>query len=229
MNAARFAWFAAAILLAGCAAGKSGPGFRLENLAKSDIDFVADGHIRAQEAHLRELTIKLYKRNPAELKKKAGASLDKRLTQLFARPGELLFDELGGKQSADAMLLGFEPDYKGDRVFAVMAGLTDMIRRSYGYKQEFFMLDELDQQKLFNSARNIEVLVWRLAQRRGVGGQPLLLTNEIGEQGSNLSFERLFGKMIALQDMLAQITADKTNRSITKVIQNTATMVFLPI
>ena len=222
---------ALALLLAGCAAvqgGQGGKGFRLENLAKSDIDFVVDGTIRAQESHLRELTIKLYRRNPAELRKH-NTSLDKRLEQLFARPGELLFDELQGKQSVEAMLLGFDPAYRGDRVFAVMAGLVDMIRRSYGYKQEFFFLDELDQQKLYNSARNIEVLVWRFGHRRDAGGEPYLLTNEVSGEVSNLSFERLFGKMIALQDMLAQITADKTNRSITKVIQNTATMVFLPI
>lgn len=229
MRVLRVALLGCAIVLTGCATGGGSSGFRLENLAKSDIDFVIDGSIRAQEDHLRELTIKLYKRNPAELRKHAGATLEKRLAQLFARPGELLFDELEGKQSVEAMLLGFEPAYQGDRVFAVMAGLTDMIRRSYEYKQEFFILDELDQQKLYNSARNIEVLVWRLGHRRDADGRAWLLTNELSEQGSNLSFERLFGKMIALQDMLAQITADKTNRSITKVIQNTATMVFLPI
>ncbi|MGH8530104.1 MAG: hypothetical protein ACRETN_09755 [Nevskiales bacterium] len=217
------------MLLTACAAQSGGRGFRVENLAKSDIDFVVDSHIRAQESHLRELTIKLYRRNPAELKKKAGATLDSRLAQLFARPGELILDELQGKQTIEAMLLGFEENYSGDRVFAIMAGLTDMLRRSCNYKQEFFLLDELDQQKLYNSARNIEVLVWRIGHRRDPQGKVYLLTNEIGDDASNLSFERLFGKMIALQDMLAQITADTTNRSITKVLHNAATMVFLPI
>ncbi len=228
MSARSLLWVSL-VLLTACAAQNGGRGFRVENLAKSDIDFVVDSHIRVQESHLRELTIKLYKRNPAELKKRAGATLNSRLAQLFARPGELIFDELQGKQSVAAMLLGFDEGYAGDRVFAIMAGLTDMIRRSCNYKQEFFLLDELDQQKLYNSARNIEVLIWRIDHRRDPLGKVYLLTNEISDDASNLSFERLFGKMIALQDMLAQITADTTNRSITKAIHNAATMVFLPI
>ncbi len=229
MKQLRFLLPAVVVGLSACATQPNQGGFRIQQLAKSDIDFVVDSHIRAQESHLRALAIKLYKRNPAELGKQPGKTLNARLEQLFGRPGELIFDELGGRQSVEAMLLGFDDQYTGDRVFAIMAGLTDMTRRSYNYKREFFMFDELDQQKLYNSARNIEVLVWRLGQRRNPQGQLYLLTNELNEEASNLSFERLFGKMIALQDMLAQITADKTNRSITKVIQNTATMVFLPI
>ena len=45
----------------------------------------------------------------------------------------------------------------------------------------------------------------------------------------NLSFERLFGKMIALQDMMAEITANSGNRTINRVVQGAATMIFLPI
>lgn len=214
--------------LAGCAATPDGPKFRVQNLAKSDIDFVVDAHIRAQEALLRELALKLYRRNPAELRKNSRNTLESRLAQL-QQPGELIFSELDGKLRVDAMLLGLDEGYVGDRVFAVMAGLTDMLRLTWNYKREFFLLDELDQQKLYNSARNVEVLVWRLKQRRGVGGQPLLLTNETVGEVENLSFERLFGKMIALQDLLAQVTSEKTNRSISTVIQRGASMIFLPI
>ena len=38
-------------------------------IAKSDIDNVLDVHIKQSQALLRELMIKLYKRNPRELKK----------------------------------------------------------------------------------------------------------------------------------------------------------------
>lgn len=46
---------------------------------------------------------------------------------------------------------------------------------------------------------------------------------------ANISYERLFGKMIAMQDTMAVIVAGKTNRTISKVIQRMATAVFLPI
>jgi hypothetical protein len=44
----------------------------------------------------------------------------------------------------------------------------------------------------------------------------------------NLSFERLFGKMINAQDMMAQIMADRSNRTIKNVIQTLVTA-FIPI
>lgn len=223
-----------ALALAACAGGQ----FRPQTLAKTDIDLVADRSIAILERQLRELTIKLYRRNPRELQKRRGATLDARLHQLFSQPGELSFGELDNRQSTDAIRLAFDENYTGDRVFAVMAGLTDMLRRSYGYKAEYFVLDELDQQKLYNSARNVEILVWRLSQRRDSKGQLFLLTNEIspsttlrtGETGvDNLSFERLFGKMIAVQDLMAEITADSTQRTINRVVQGVASMIFLPI
>lgn len=218
---------AAVLMLAGCATGE----FRPQNIAKTEIDQVTDLAIRAQEVQLRALAVKLYRRNPRELRKQPGHTIETRLTQLFGQPGELRFDELGGRQGVDAMQLAFDDRHTGDRVFALMAGLTDMLRRSYNYKAEYFALDDLDQQKLYNSARNIEVLVWRLSHRRDAHGTPFLLTNEMGGEGQpdNLSFERLFGKMIALQDMMAEITADRGNRTINRVVQGAATMIFLPI
>lgn len=217
------------LTLTGCASNGRQEHFQLKQLAKSDIDFVVDSNIQSLHAYLYDLTCKLYARNPGELRKLPGRSLEGRLDQLFKYPGPLVFDELGRKQSTDAILLGLDPAYAGDRVFAVMAGLTDMLRRSYNYKNEYFMLDELDQQKLYNSARNIEVLVWRLNHRQGSNGRPWLLTNDVNERAGNLSFERLFGKMIALQDNMARITAQKNNRSITMIVQRAATWVFLPI
>jgi hypothetical protein len=44
----------------------------------------------------------------------------------------------------------------------------------------------------------------------------------------NLSFERLFGKLIALQDMMARIAGDAGNRRVTKAV-HTATSVFIPL
>ncbi|SHI97603.1 hypothetical protein SAMN02745165_01304 [Malonomonas rubra DSM 5091] len=202
---------------------------QLKNLLKSDIDMVVDAHLHRSEELLQELTGKLYRRNPDELKKVAGATIESRLQQLFSADRNVQFEELEYNRGVAAILPALEVDYAGDRVFAIMVGLTSMIRSAYNDQPEFFMLDSLEPQKLYNCARNIEVLVWRLKSRLGPDGRPLLLTNSLPEEESNLSFERLFGKLIAHQDLLAQVSAEKWNRVINQVVHGAATAVFLPV
>ena len=90
------------------------------------------------------------------------------------------------------------------------------------------MLDDLDPQKLYNSARNLEIAAWKLANARDAAGALLLLSNETA-QPANLSFEREFGKMIGNLDLLSRLIADKGNRTIARVAQSVATAVFLPV
>lgn len=212
------------LLLAGCGDLR----FRPQNLVKSDIDLVADLHYRETQNLLRELTVKLYKRNPGQLRRGPGYSVEQRLDQLFSQVGYVPYKELSFARGTDALELALSPDYRGDRVMAVMAGLNGMIRHAYGYKDEFFMFDELDQQKLYDSARNVEILVWRLA-RSGGKKEPLLLTNSLPGEPANLSFERLFGKLIASQDMMAGVVALKNERLINRTAQNVAALVFFPL
>ncbi len=203
--------------------------FRPADLFKTEIDFVADAHLHFSAEILDDLLTKLYLRNPVQLQRAPGRpSIAQRREQLFAESGRLVFDELGGREEIDAILLGLDADWQGDRIFAVMTGLTGMLRRSYNYESEFFVLSELDHQRLYNSARNVEILVWRLSQRRDESGDLLILTNSAQDESRNLSFERLFGKLIAIQDLLAKITANRTNRTITRLAQSVATAAFLP-
>ena len=212
------------ILLSAC----SSSAVRLQNLAKSDINMVADSHIRQSNELLRTLIVKLYKRNPRELNKTPGQTIAGRLAQIFADPASLQFKELEMRQSIDAILLSFDENYSGDRVFALGVGMRGMLYKAYSEQSELFLFDQLDAQKLYNSARNIEIIAWRLAHRRTSQGELFLLTNSI-EKPVNLSFERLFGKMIALQDMMATITADRTERTINKIVHSIASAVFLPV
>ena len=93
--------------------------------------------------------------------------------------------------AADAIVLALKPEFAGDRVFAFGVGLASMVFISYNEKTEFYLTDTLDPQKLYNSARNIEVAAWKLANARGARGEPLLLSNEAGADVVNLSFERV--------------------------------------
>ncbi len=211
-----------ATLLSGCG------GYQLKNLAKSDIDLVADEFIRETRRLTRELVIKLYARNPVELAKVPGMTLERRLQMLHDSPARLVFDELSGRQEIAAMEVVFNPDFQGDRVFALAAGLGGMLRRSYDYRRESYMPGSLDAEALATSARNIEILVWRLKHTRHANGEPFLITSEYDGRTDNLSFERLFGKLIALQDMMSTIADDAGDRRVTRVIY-TASSVFIPL
>jgi hypothetical protein len=190
--------------------------YQLSNIAKSSLDVTAEFHQQASQLSLRTLAEKLYKRNPRELKK-SGLSLSARLTQLLSDP-------LPTTQAQSTLLLAFQPDYTDDRVYAYMRGLTAMINAAYNNQTEFYVIDQLDPQKLYNSARNIEVAAWKLNTSKDANNTPYLLANEL----DNYSFEREFGKLIANQDILARIVADRTNRSINWFAQTAGRMVFLP-
>ena len=118
-------------ILSGCSAVQN---FQIKNIAKTDIDDVTEIHLAQVNNLLKELTIKLYKKNPDELRKIEGSTIDSRLNDIFACPSEINHEELDSKEAVDSILLGFEPDFQGDRVFAVMYGLYTMIHKSYNSK-----------------------------------------------------------------------------------------------
>lgn len=199
-------------------------------IAKSDIDNVLDVHIRASQRLLKELMLKLYKRNPRELEKSALKLPQEHIVRLFELKHNWNFPELEGKYDVDIIEMTFNNEYKGDRVFSFIAGLMSMIMKSYNYKSEFYMFDSVDPQKLYNCARNIEIAVWKLGHNVDAGGELFLYSNSLPEETiSNLSYERLFGKLVATQDNIATIIANKNNRTITSVIQKMASAIFLPI
>jgi hypothetical protein len=198
----------------------------LNSLAKTDIDMIADTSQREMNRLMEELLEKLYRRNPHELDKASGMSIGQRQNQIFDTPGRLIFKELNNKQGTAALNLAFDPQYQGDRVFALMAGLVGMVRSAYNWQDEQFMFDSLNAQELFNCARNIEVLAWRLSNSRDAGGKLLLLSNSQPGEKENLVYERIFGKMIAVQDMMAFTVAGKWERGINSVVKNA---VFLPM
>jgi hypothetical protein len=203
--------------------------FRASDLAKSDIDLVTEVSARESLGSARLLMEKLYRRNPRELRKGNSPTMEAALARAFDPRAAFRFVELDYVQGSDAIVLALKPEYAGDRVFAFGVGLASMILLSYNGKTEFYLTDTLDAQKLYNCARNIEIAAWKLANAHDARGEPLILSNEIVGDMRNLSFEREFGKMIAYQDVMAQVAAQRTNRTIRRVVQSLATAVFLPI
>ena len=203
-------------------------GYEIKNLAKSDIDLVADEFINETRVAVRELVVKLYKRNPAQLKKNPGMTVKGRLAQLKVQRHELDFRELNGQQGIHAMNMAFNPGFRGDRVFALVVGLGGMLREAYGYKAEMFLTDQLEPEVLLASARNVEVLLWKLKNARKPNGEHYLITHEYQGVVDNLSFERLFGRIIILQKMMARIAGDSDDRTVTGAV-HAISKVFLPL
>ena len=201
------------------------PNNDLSYLAKSDIDTVADIHLRQVDQYLKELTYKLYRRNPRHCDG-GTAHIEQCVTRLFNPHTNR---KLAINKAITNIELSFDNKFTGDRVGNFVLGLRSMIHRAYSDKTEFFFFDELDPQKLYNSARNIEIAIWRLSNYRDDNGKLFLLTNGLNTQVKNLSFERLFGKLVATQDTIAAIIAESSRRRIKNVIQRLATAVFLPI
>jgi len=192
-------------------------------LAKSDIDTVTDINLQNSLKHLRALAKKLYLRNPKELSKSGFKSANDAIKHIFSSANS------SSKQNTHYLELAFDENFSGDRVYNLIKGMKNMIMASYENKSEFFMFDELDPQKLYNCARNMEIVAWKLNTARKSGGQLLILSNSMDGPVKNMSYERLFGKLIAQQDMMALIVSEKTNRSIKRIVQTLASAVFLPI
>ena len=203
-------------------------GYEIKNLAKTDVDLVADEFIAESRALVLELVIKLYRRNPDQLAKNPGMTIERRLSQLVAKRRELQFEELDYRHGIEAMSLAFDPDYRGDRVFALAVGLGGMMRQAYGYKPELFIYDSLNPEALRTSARNVEVLLWKLKNKRKPDGSFYLISHEYRGTVDNLSFERLFGKLIVLQDMMARIAGDADDRAITGAV-HAVSKAFIPL
>ncbi len=200
----------------------------LNQLGKSDFDRMADVEMRENTESLKALMVKLYKRNPKELRKTTSSPLEKMVNWVFDGDHDWKFESIQNKQELDAIFLAFNPEYEGDRVLPFIVGLQTMLIKAHGGKTEFYLQDNIDPQKIYNAARNVEIAAWKLSNARDASGNLFLLTNEINEKERNLSFEREFGKIVGRTDLFAIALAEKSQRFITRIIQNLATAAFLP-
>lgn len=221
------------VFVAACAT-KLGAGGKTETvvdaryLAKTDVDRIIDTVRGEVLAGLRRFADKLYRRNPREWKKGGQPGVEAAVARIFSSR-RLDFPELEGRREGAAAMLAFREDYAGDRVLALMAGLVAMVHAAFEDKDDFYLLDDLNEQKLYNCARNLEIAMWKLASAKSASGELLLLSNELDPNNRNLSFEREFGRIVGLLDLLAKVVADKHGRAVSRITQNIASAVFLPV
>jgi hypothetical protein len=202
--------------------------FDISTVAKSDGDMVIEINLAQSQRYLHALARKLYARNPNQLRRSRFSSQEMAVNALVGPRRLDHYPGLAGKRSAQAIGLAFDETYSGDRVAAFVFGMHSMLMDAYDGKQDFYVFDVLDPQKLYFLARNFEIAFWKLRHDRDAYGQVFLLSNSL-EGNGNLSFERLAGKLIALQDLMAKVVADGSNRQIKNVIQRVTSAVFFPI
>ena len=200
----------------------------INQFGKSDFDRMADYEIRENIESLKILMLKFYKKNPNQLKKSTSDNAEKMTNWVFNGDHNWKFRKINNAQDIDALDQVFDDDFKGDRVLSLITGLYTMLIKAHGNKKEFYIFDSLDPQKIYNASRNIEIIVWKLTSKKNKEGKPYLLSNEINSSETNLSFEREFGKMIGRTDYFAFTLSEKTERAVTRAIQNFTTGIFLP-
>lgn len=226
----KFAWLLFCLPLVLCAGCKPTPPVnghvvpeaRLTKgqLIQSDTNRMANLEIRDNLDALYQLMDKLYKRNPSEWKK--GGISKREEAESRVRNAVDHHTPLPGLEArgTKAMQLALDPAFTGDRVATLVFGMGDMLITAHGGKRVQYLIDGLDAQRVYNAARNIEITMWLLAQRKDSAGQPLLVSNAMTEQDQNLSFERLFGGIIGRTDLMAEFTAEKYRRSVIDYAQS---------
>lgn len=204
--------------------------FSLKELAKGDVDTVVEIHQQEIIGSLRTLTLKLYRRNPKEWRKSGFTSAESATEAMFKPLAHWHLSPQKNLPWETVLLDPWRADFTGDRVKTLMNGLLAIHMAAFNHRTEFYLLTEVDAQKLYNAARNTEAVLWKLSNARNAQGELILLTNSMDAVGiANLSFEREYGKLIGIQDTLARIIEDKSNRAIRFGVVNVASMVFLPI
>lgn len=198
-------------------------------LGKTDFDRMADHEIRENIQSLRSLMIKLYKRNPVELKKSTSEDAEKMVNWVFNGNHNWNFEAINNVQGNEAIYLTFNEDFKGDRVLPFIVGIYTMLIKAHGGKKEFYLFDSIDPQLLYNASRNVEIAAWKLSNTKDASGRLFLVANEINAKENNLSFEREFGKIIGRTDFIAFTLSEKMERSIARIIQNLTTGILIPI
>jgi hypothetical protein len=201
-------------------------------IGQSDTNRIATIAMRDNLNSLYLLMEKLYRRNPAEWKKTAANREESMRRVREAIEQRQPWPGLQGQRDIKALSLALSPDFNGDRVAAFIYGSADMIIAAHGGKTEFFLVDSLDAQHIYNAARNIEIAVWLLASRRNATGSVLLLSDDIAENGRNLSFEREFGKIVGRLDLLAEFVTEKYRRAGINYVQSLfggSFLQFLPV
>ncbi|MDQ7984041.1 hypothetical protein QYS36_03705 [Pseudomonas sp. G34] len=226
-----------AVGLSGCIRNQANGAFASNSMAASPgelfqthSDRMATIGMRSNLNSLYRLMDKLYQRNPREWRKTGLASRAVALQAVQqaieqGRPPPAL----AGRQDIVALSYALSPEFQGDRVGAFIYAIGSMLITAHGGRTQFYITDTIDAQFVHNAARNIEKATWLLATRRDAQGNPLLLSNELSDNGRNLSFAVEFGKIVARLDYLSDVLDERYRRIGVNYAHSLLFLNFLPV
>jgi hypothetical protein len=201
-----------------------------QEFLQTSVDRMATLSMHDNLQSLYLLMSKLYLRNPEELRKSGfldARSAEKQVRLAIEQQQPL--PTLGGRKDLAALGYAMSPEFLGDRVGAFIYAIGSMLVTAHGNRLEFYMTDAIDPRFVSNAARNIEKATWMLSQRQNKDGTLLLFSNEISEEGSNLSFAVEFGKIVARLDLLTQMLDERYRRIGLNYAQSLLFLNFLPV
>jgi hypothetical protein len=201
-----------------------------QEFLQTSVDRMATLAMRDNLSSLYRLQAKLYLRNPDELRKSGFLNIHAAVKQVrMAIEQQQPLPVLGGRKDLAALSYAMSPEFLGDRVGAFIYAIGSMLVTAHGNRTEFYMTDAINPTFVHNAARNIEKATWILSQRQNTAGQPLLFSNEISEEGSNLSFATEFGKIVARLDLITQMLDERYRRIGLNYAQSLLFLNFLPV
>lgn len=207
---------ALAASLAGCGMTRStqrAESYANQEWLQSGANRIANLAVRDNLESVRRVQLSLYKRNPREWRKWAASqeAAAKRVWDDAINGASM--QQLNGATGIDAVRFAFDPNFQGDRVAALVVGWVSMLKQANGNTWSQTMIDGVDAENAFRTARNVEISLWLLYARRDAKDQPVLLSTEISDQGRNLVVDRELSKVVARLDLLAAQADEKYRRA----------------
>ncbi len=179
-----------------------------KELVQSDVNRMATIAMADNLEALSQLASRLYDHNPSQLKK---SGLDKNAA--IARLNNAIksrtpWKNLGEKRALDAVALSLSPGFKGDRVAAFVYAASDIFIQAQGDRVEFYLLNGLDAQKLYNAARDVDKASQWLTTKNNPKIYALAMSNEDAKY-----YDKVFGKIIGRLDTLEEFVTEKYRRA----------------
>ncbi|WP_253252446.1 hypothetical protein [Variovorax boronicumulans] len=199
---------------------------------QSGTNRIANLSLRDNLQSVRRVQTTLYRRNPREWRKSAATMEEATQRTWDAVLQGTPLPELRGATGIDAIRLAFETGpqaYQGDRVAALVVGWASMLKQANGNTWDQTMIDGVDAENSYRTARNFEISLWLISSKTGPDGQPLLLATEISERGRNLVADRELSKVVARLDLLAAQADEKYRRAALDFGQNWVMGVVMPL
>ena len=202
-----------------------------DEFLQTSVDRMATLGMRDNLQSLYLLMNKLYLRNPNQWRQSGyldAVSAAREIRSAIENRQPL--PALGDRRDLAALSYSLSPEFRGDRVGAFIYAIGSMLVTAHGGgRTRFYISDTINPQFVSNAARNIEKATWLLSQRQDANGVLLLFSNEISEEGSNLSFAVEFGKIVARLDLLTQMLDERYRRIGVNYAQSLLLMNFLPV